>query len=146
MPQLVEEILTLICKSREDIKDILGKLVPHLPEALISEVLAIVSLIHDEYEQTETFIELSTYRSQLLSETLDRVCSTQNEEVKGEGIRLLTSHLPQELMGQALEAACSIKDEKCRYNTLEDIVPNLPKDTMEQVLEAISSLSTGTKL
>lgn len=146
MPQLVEEILTLICKSREDIKDILGKLVPHLPEALISEVLAIVSLIHDEYEQTETFRELSTYRSQLLSETLDRVCSTQNEEVKGEGIRLLTSHLPQELMGQALEAACSIKDEKCRYNTLEDIVPNLPKDTMEQVLEAISSLSTGTKL
>jgi hypothetical protein len=118
------------------------KIIPHLPEEMMTQALTAARLIDEAEYQMEVMVELIPHLSpgmqaEVLDETVALAEEVLDEELLAESLARLAPHLPQNLFGHILEIVSDFEWEGPRAEALAEIVPYLPSQLQESVLQDI---------
>ncbi len=105
----------------------LAKLVPELPDSLLSEALEVASSIQNEFGSAIAMGSLAEKLPQHWSKAWELICSIEDELYRVRALRVLAEKLPEYLLPEALELTRSIKDEYYRVWALSKLAERMPE-------------------
>ncbi|MFC1465135.1 MAG: hypothetical protein ACFLMY_09825 [Candidatus Brachytrichaceae bacterium NZ_4S206] len=126
----------------------LTQMLPHLPEELLAEALAVAREITDEEWRAVALGALAArlsepLRSEALSEALAAARKIKDERRRAKALGALAPHLSEPLLSEALAAAREIKDEEWRAKALGALAPHLSEPLLSEALAAAREVEDG---
>ena len=102
-------------------------IVPHLPEALLSQALDLARQIQYKPSRALALCSLVSNSSELATEALDIIRLIQNENERARALASLVPYLPEFLLPKALNIARQIQSDYSRAHGLSSLVPYYPE-------------------
>lgn len=145
MPEALATAQTL--KNHTDRDESLRKLIPHLPDHLLSKALKTAKAINEDRIDFFTSIkELATYVPNLMVETIPILQKIDEKDEKEEAIVQLIPYLSKSLFPTILVEIKNIEEEYYQKNILLKIISsldkNLLKEYLSEILEIIRSINS----
>ena len=119
----------------------LAKVVPYLPDTLLSVALEVTRSIQDEHYRAEALSSLADKFPQVLPEALELTRSIKDEYDRAEALISLANQLPQ-VLPEALELTRSLQDESKRAIALIYLATQFPQEVLPEALELTRSLQS----
>ncbi|MBW4528323.1 MAG: hypothetical protein KME18_24610 [Phormidium tanganyikae FI6-MK23] len=120
--------------------DAIATILPHLPEELMGEVLAVTREIQDESARAPALCALVPHLPELMGEALAVTRGIQDKFACADALRALVPYLPEELMSEALAVIRAIRPEFVRASALCASVPHLPESLLNEPLECVKEM------
>ncbi len=148
LPEVVAEALTAARHISDDYgsrSEIIGSLVPYLPEHLLEDSLAIARSIQPPYYRAKLLIVLASYFPKVLDEALMVVSSIQSDKHRTESLDELAPLLPESLLSKALSVVQKIQDKSAQEEALSKLTVHLPEPLFNEALAAARGVQNNWK-